>query len=149
MIFTPSWSMSPYKRVLLMMSYLFTKTFFNTMHFIHVKLISKNSMITNTKNSMNQWLHACCCRIFQTLRDCMKTISNHDQCLSNSHRFKRTSVPVIEKSFMEKVQKRKQMCQTPCQRHPLLVDKTKILAYLGFGQLVNQLNGFGLFCALL
>ena len=37
------------------------------------------------------------------------------------------------------------MCQLPCQRQPLLVDKKKILAYLGFGHLVKQLNGFGLF----
>ena len=36
------------------------------------------------------------------------------------------------------------MCQLPCQRQPLLVDKKKILAYLGFGHLVKQLNGFGL-----
>ena len=36
------------------------------------------------------------------------------------------------------------MCQIPCQQQSLLVDKKKILAYLGFGYLVKQLNGFGL-----
>ena len=63
---------------------------------------------------------------------------------SAGNRIKRTTSSVIEKSFLQDLHARNQMCQLPCQRQPLLVDKKKILAYLGFGHLVKQLNGFGL-----
>ena len=91
----------------------------------------------------------------QTLRDCLKSFTNEDYCLSlhssprksssAGNRIKRTTSTVIEKSFLQEIHARNQMCKLPCQRHPLLVDKKKILAYLGFGHLVKQLNGFGLF----
>ena len=90
---------------------------------------------------------------FQTLRDCLKSIQNEDYCLSMlatpttsnpaGHRIKRTSSPIVEKSFLREIQTQKQVCGLPCQRRPLLVDKKKILGYLGFGHLVSQLNGFG------
>ena len=90
----------------------------------------------------------------KTLRDCLKSFSNEDYCLSlhssatkpntAGNRIKRTTSSVIEKSFLQDLHARNQMCQLPCQRQPLLVDKKKILAYLGFGHLVKQLNGFGL-----
>ena len=63
---------------------------------------------------------------------------------SAGNRIKRTTSSVIEKSFLQDLHARNQKCQLPCQRQPLLVDKKKILAYLGFGHLVKQLNGFGL-----
>ena len=87
----------------------------------------------------------------QTLRDCLKSIQNEDYCLSMlatpttsnpaGHRIKRTSSPIVEKSFLQEIQTRNQVCKLPCQRRPLLVDKKKILGYLGFGHLVSQLNG--------
>ena len=90
----------------------------------------------------------------QTLRDCLKSIQNEDYCLSllatpstsntAGRRIKRTPSPIIEKSFLREVQTRNHVCQLPCQRRPLLVDKKKILGYLGFGHIVKQLNGLGL-----
>ena len=60
---------------------------------------------------------------------------------TTGNRIKRTSSPIVEKSFLQEIQTRNQVCKLPCQRRPLLVDKKKILGYLGFGHLVSQLNG--------
>ena len=61
-------------------------------------------------------------------------------------RFKR-SIPVVERSFLQKHETEKQMCALPCQRQPLLVNQKKIFEFLGFHWMlktlkVNQLHVF-------
>ena len=115
-------------------------------------LVTKTAKtVTNNKNLSSKYFLSNIS--FQTLRDCLKSIQNEDYCLSmlatpttsntSGNRIKRTSSPIIEKSFLREIQTQNQVCQLPCQRRPLLVDKKKILGYLGFGHLVRQLNGFG------
>ena len=54
-------------------------------------------------------------------------------------RFKR-SVPVVERSFLQKHETEKQMCALPCQRQPLLVDQKKIFEFLGFHWMLKTLK---------
>ena len=54
-------------------------------------------------------------------------------------RFKR-SIPVVERSFLQKHETEKQMCALPCQRQPLLVDQKKIFEFLGFHWMLKTLK---------
>ena len=56
-----------------------------------------------------------------------------------SNRFKR-SVPIVERSFLQKHETEKQMCALPCQRQPLLVDQKKIFEFLGFHWMLKTLK---------
>jgi len=62
----------------------------------------------------------------------------HDQ-KQISNRLKR-SVPIVERSFLQKHETEKQMCALPCQRQPLLVDQKKIFEILGFHWMLKTLK---------
>ena len=56
-----------------------------------------------------------------------------------SKRVKRISGPIIRRSLLEFEKSGKQMCSIPCQKQPLLVDKKRILDFLGLKWLANQI----------
>ena len=56
-----------------------------------------------------------------------------------SRRVKRISCPIIRRSLLEFEKSGKQMCSIPCQKQPLLVDKKKILDFIGLKWLANQI----------
>ena len=102
--------------------------------------------------------------IFQPLRDCLSLSMSHNQvhhdyCFASandqsinprndlnkveaeqrSRRVKRISGPIIRRSLLEFEKSGKQMCSIPCQKQPLLVDKKKILDFIGLKWLANQI----------
>ena len=54
------------------------------------------------------------------------------------YRVKRFSGPVIRRSILEMKETNAQMCGVPCQKQPLLVNKKKILDFLGMKWLSRQ-----------
>ena len=102
-------------------------------------------------------------RIFQPLRDCLSLSmhhnqAHHDHCFAKtfdqsfdsfeseveieprSMRVKRVAGPVIRRSLLEFKESSQQKCSLPCQKQPLLVDKKKILDFLGLKWLSRQIQ---------
>ena len=65
---------------------------------------------------------------------------NPSRVIENGQRYrvKRFSGPVIRRSILEMKETNAQMCGVPCQKQPLLVDKKKILDFLGMKWLSRQ-----------
>ena len=63
---------------------------------------------------------------------------NRDEEDEQRSRVKRFSGPVIRRSIQEIKETNAQMCGLPCQKQPLLVDKKKILDFLGMKWLSRQ-----------
>lgn len=64
---------------------------------------------------------------------------NSAEAEPRSRRVKRISGPIIRRSLLEFEKSGKQMCSIPCQKQPLLVDKKRILGFLGLKWLANQI----------
>ena len=67
------------------------------------------------------------------------TVVNGADAEPRSRRVKRISGPIIRRSLLEFEKSGKQMCSIPCQKQPLLVDKKRILDFLGLKWLANQI----------
>ena len=64
---------------------------------------------------------------------------NRVEAEQRSRRVKRISGPIIRRSLLEFEKSGKQMCSIPCQKQPLLVDKKRILDFIGLKWLANQI----------
>ena len=58
----------------------------------------------------------------------------------NNHDRLKRSIPVVQRSFLQKHETEKQMCANPCQRQSLMVDQKKIFEFLGFNWMLKTLK---------